>query len=55
MTTGDLAIELRGVVNLFAAAAQALLDGDLTTFKIRYAAALRELDSFQDAKSGASL
>ena len=55
MTTNDLAIELRGVVILFASAAQSLLDGDLTTFKVRYGAALRALDSFQDAKSGASL
>lgn len=55
MTTGELAIELRSVVNDFATAAQSLLDGDLTQFKIQYAKALRSLDSFQDTKSGASL
>jgi hypothetical protein len=51
MTTLELASELRGVVNLFAAAAQALLEGDLGQFKVKFGQALRALDAYQDLQS----
>ena len=48
MTTNDLAAQLRGVVNAFARAAEALLGGDISDYKVKYADAMRRLDMYED-------